>query len=266
MTYFRAVKFIDENETEYGIKHTGNKPRVLATPFGFDASVGLITGVSVVRKFGYNYSVGTAYEDVWNQGGTYTYQSSASTMYVSSSDAGDTGTMTVEGLDTNWDEQTQSVTLSGQSQVEVGSGLTWIRVFRAFNTGGTEFAGDIYVAETDSLTGGVPDTDSKIKAKITSPEEQTKMALWSVPAGKTLYITSIYAGTRSKDKGLRFGLYVREFGKTFLDKRLLTAFNGHQHYAYDFPEVIAAKSDVKIRALSDIAGAECEGGFEGWYE
>ena len=94
---------------------------------------GLIRGASVVHKFGRNPSIGGAPETVWMYGGTYTYLSSASTVYVSGADAQDSAagtgarTVTVQGLDATYNEIEETLTVDGAVSTK-----SFLRVYRAF--------------------------------------------------------------------------------------------------------------------------------------
>ena len=83
--------------------------------------------------------------------------------------------ITVQGLDANYNEQSVEVTLAGAGTATTTE--TFIRVFRAFVSGSTAPAGTI------SITNG-----GTTYAYING-DNQTLMALWTVPAGYTGYIT-----------------------------------------------------------------------------
>jgi len=207
--------------------------------------------ISTMRKFGNNPDIDTATtpEDVWSYGGTYTFLSSAATLYASSSDAGDAVEITVEGLDADWNVQTSTVTLNGQSQVEIGSGLTWIRCYRAYNSDSTDLAGDVYVAESDTLTGGVPDTASKVKAMIVAAEQQTNMAIYTIPAGYTGYFMRGYISqVISRSSYAVVELRARLFGGVFrtgIRDGLVSTGSSRIDQYYPIPAAYPPKTDIK---------------------
>lgn len=233
--------------------------------------LGASSGHHHIRKFGYNADVdsGTA-EDIWDQGGTYTFLSSAATLYASSSSGSDTFEITVIGLDANWDLQTKTVTLTGQTQVALAG--TWIRVHRVYNSSGTAAVGDIYIAETDNLTAGVPDTASKIKAKIVIGNEQTLMAIYTIPASRTGVIMH-YSGTASGlgsgwltgSEGLDLALMIRESGGVFRIQERVGLINKGTtdfRHAFTFGVVCPAKTDIKIKVIETTANnASVSGNF-----
>lgn len=134
-----------------------------------------------IAKFGQNPDVdAAAIEDIWSYGGTYTFLSVATQLYASSSAAGDTTqTFEVLGLDGAGLEVIRTVTLNGRTQVALSD--TLLAVIRAYNSGSVAATGDVYIAEADDLTDGVPDTASKVKAKIDIAAQQTLMAITTIP-------------------------------------------------------------------------------------
>ncbi len=96
--------------------------------FGVSIQRGDINNFSGIQKFGYNASVGTSFETIWDGGGDYTFITSAGTATATSSDTGsdNTGTVEIQGLDSNYDIATETLTIGGSA----GS-TSFIRVFRA---------------------------------------------------------------------------------------------------------------------------------------
>lgn len=71
-----------------------------------------------VQLFGFNRTIETAYETVWNNGGgLYTFPSSALTMSCVSSSASDTMSILIQGLDTSYEPIDEIVTLTGTTPV-----------------------------------------------------------------------------------------------------------------------------------------------------
>ena len=83
----------------------------------FDVAQGKFYDQTSVNIFGYNRAVGGSYETIWNNGATYAHPSSAVTMDLVSTSASDTMDVLVSGLDANYDQITETVTLTGTSAV-----------------------------------------------------------------------------------------------------------------------------------------------------
>lgn len=185
------------------------------------------SNVKVIHKFGRNPDVdkSTTPEDVWEYGGEYTYPTTAAINYISSDDNTDNQIITVEGLDADWNEQKITITLNGQTKTQIGTGETWIRVFRAYNSDSTKFAGTIYLYEDDTIISGVPQTTTKVKATIDTLHQQTFLAMYSIPSGFTGYIDniviSVNRGSSSGTKEADISMCVREFGGVFRSKNMM---------------------------------------------
>lgn len=235
-------------------------PDPIQTPYELLVAQGLVTGVSSLFKFGFNSDIDTAEETVWDGGGIYTYPSSALAMTIVSSNANDaaagTGarTVTVIGLDTNYIEVTQVVTLNGTTPVSIPTSL--IRVYRAFVTtagsGGTA-AGTLTIAN-----GGTT------YAQITLGANQTLMTVYTVPAGYTLYLTSgfITTGSASANQYIVARLIQRPFGGVFRDISRLTAPSGQVSFdGFAAPLKFLEKTDIEIRAYGSSNNNEVSGVF-----
>lgn len=196
-------------------------------------------------KFGFNSAVGTSEETVWDGGGIYSYPSSATVMKVSSSDDTDTSTLTVDGLDENYDEASEQVTLTGQTAVTTTT--TFIRVFRATVTA-NEPSGDIYIGD-GTVTSGVPAT---VYAKILQGENQTLMALWTVPRGRTAYLYggTVSSGTSQSNKFATVRLKMRPINQVFQTKSVVTIHNGFIDFDFGVPLKVEPKTDIECRALT----------------
>jgi hypothetical protein len=212
-------------------------------------------------KFGFNADVDNSLETVWAQGGLYSYLASASVLKVSSSSTADTsagtGARTVElsGLDTNYDEISETVTLNGQTAVNTTNEFLRINrmVIRSAGTGGQN-AGVIY-AGTGTVTTGVP---ANKYATIAIGDNQTVMALWTVPRGYTAYLlqTDITVATTQNNKYCTVHLVSRPNGEVFQIKDKFVKAESSVHQAYTIPLKFEEKTDIEVRAIGDSSGAD----------
>ena len=212
--------------------------------FLFDVVRGAIPNAFAIHKFGANFDIdqNTDPESVWTGGGLYPWASlsSAQTIYCISTSASDTATLSIEGLDANYDEQTEVVTLTGTTAVATAN--TFIRVFRMTYQDGAN-VGDI-TARVTSGTGTVV-------AQIDTGYAQTLMAVYTIPAGFTGYLTTIDA-TIDGTKACQVLMYHRLTGKPF---RIAHVAESDGHYRYDFnaPLKLPEKTDVDIR-VNEVSG------------
>jgi len=230
-------------------------------PFELQVSRGQIPGHYFVHKFGYNSVIGTDTETVWAQGGLYVYPTTASTMYISSSSTADTSagtgarTATVSGLDANFDEISETVSLNGQTGVQLNGALNWYRVNRVVvNTAGSggANAGVLYVGTEATPTGGVPVNKY---ATVAIGDNQTLMCLWTVPRGYTAYLhQKDVSASSSAGKFAIFSLLARPDGGVFNIKDRVVLANNSTAISYWNPIPFTEKTDVEIRAQADSAG------------
>jgi len=229
---------------------------VNASDFLFQVSQGAIAGYKRVNKYGRNPDIDTATdpEDIWTYGGTYTYNDTPSIQYISSSDATDIGmTITVQGLDENWDEQSVDVVLNGQNQTQIGTTETFVRVYRAFNSGSAVFNGNvlIYDSTATSVNLGVPSPTTSVKAEIKQEDQQTYMTHYTIPANHTGFVIrkSYSLNDAQSATTSTLDLRVREFGGVFRSKELDTIRNSGQsavQYTYPAPLKFPEKTDLKL--------------------
>jgi len=257
-------------------KANGTFVNVKVTPDGYlsisDISNGLsiakgdVTGESFIHKFGNapDFDTADGVVSVWDgadDGGIdqmeYQYSTTADIDTISSSNAGDTQDIEIQGLDTNWNVVTQTISLNGQSQVNLTTDL--IRVFRMKNVDTTDNAGHIYCYVNGTATAGVPDTPGDVRAIIQPGNNQTLMALYSIPAGYTGYMRDWYASTSGANKTSNYPIEVRarSFGGVFQLKHLSAiSDNGSSHVQHDYtePEVFQEKTDIELRASMTAVG------------
>ena len=212
-----------------------------------------VSNVNHVYKFGRNPDMdnNSEPEDVWSFGGLYTFMTSAQSLFISSSSASDTQDIILQGLDNDWNFQSVSVTLSGQTKTPISG--TWLRVFRAFNNGSTNTQGTIYIYEDTTPSGGVPG-DSFIRAGFSTESQQTQMAIYSVAADRTAYLHNFIANIYREggDSALRFQLLIRPFGGVFREQgqySVNTQGTSTFDYTFPYPLKINPKSDILFRCL-----------------
>ena len=229
-------------------------------PFELQVARGQITYHQSIHKFGFYDSVTTSLTTIWSQGGVYSYLSAASTLYISSSSTDDTGagtgarTVTVSGLDNNFDQKVETVTLNGQLGVEL-NGSTWFRVNRiVVNTAGSggANAGVLYVGTEATPSGGVP---TNKYATVLAGDNQTLMCIYTVPRGYTAFLTQKdVSASSSAGKFAILSLVARPFGGVFNLKDRVLSSQGYSNIAYPYPLKFTEKTDLEVRAQADSAG------------
>ena len=218
-------------------------------PYFLQVSRGLVAGHKRVFKFGFNSDIDDSIEDIWDVGGVYAYQSSAVTM-TATSDAGATDNdveVTIQGLDASYNELSETVTLTGAGTATTTG--TFLRTFRAFVSGSQEPTDNINVTNSGTTY-----------ARITSGENQTLMALWTVPAGYTAYLfqTDITAFTEQNNKYATIQIQTRELNGVFRTKDKFAIVENSHRQEYVAPIPILEKTDIRVRAIASSSSADLE--------
>lgn len=225
----------------------------------FVATQDMYGAYPTINKFGSapDFDTGDGEVTIWDgadDGGIaemqYNYSSTADIDSVSSSDAGDSQDVEIQGLDSNYALTVQTVTLNGQTAVTMGTNL--IRVFRVKNVGSVDLTGDAYVyVGTSPLSGGIPTTTSTVRAIAISENNQTEMAIYTVPSGYTGYFHSMYVrgGGASRTAEYIFRIKARPFGQVF-QLKYRGSFDddverGHDHH-WASPIGFPAKTDIAV--------------------
>jgi hypothetical protein len=166
--------------------------------FFLSVSRGLVPGHSVVHKFGENSDIGTSVEVVASAATYQTPTSAVSLEFLSAAEADALSgagmhSLTIEGLDANWNLQTTTISAhatDGRTVVAIPG--TWIRVFRAYVSSSGTYASASSPSHVGAVTirvasGGatwaiIPTIQANFGAG------QSLIAAYTVPAGYTAYM------------------------------------------------------------------------------
>lgn len=229
-------------------------------PFGLQVSRGQIMGHRAVTIFGYNGDVDTSEETIWTGGGILARPATAGALKVSSSSTNDaaagTGARTIvlNGLDGNYNEISETVTLNGQTAVNTTKSFFRVQNLYVATTGsGLTAAGTIYVG-TGTVTSGVPAT---IYGEIAVGNNASLTAHYTIPAGYTGYFTygNIGAGQLTGSHQIT-GRLLTINGTGIRTTAAIVAFGaGVQNFSFAEPLPIPEKHDVEAAAVSSAGNA-----------
>lgn len=215
-------------------------PAVTVEPFNIRVSKGLVSGHTFIHKFGAVPSMSnTTTGTVWDKNDTlypWSEFDSAGTVTVRRGNASDDGkTITIEGLDANYNPVSEDITISGNTTT--GS-TNFIRVFRAYVSNGSNNNADVEIEKNG--------TDVAI---ILEDRAQTLMGIYTIPAGKTGYLIKGNASISDND-AVTGDMYIRYFGETAF--RIGHTFEvsgsgGEYDKTFPFPIPIPEKSDIDVR-------------------
>lgn len=247
-------EYLANNKTLFEALLLADKDGNIINTFGEASNIplaaGELDGYSAVHKFGLiDGTIGADWSTIWTQGEIIGSQlapwkdiADAGVVTVTSTGtgaSGDTTDVTLEGLDTNYNFQSETLTLAGTADV-VGT-KTWHRINRMF-----------MVTETNvgSITATV---DGDIVSAIKAGRGQSLQAFYTVPAGKTGYLTHMQVSS-NKNQAVEASLFVRPFGGAFRVTGGTMLYQMEHTIHYSVPVPITEKSDIDFRALGAANG------------
>jgi len=157
-------------------------------PYYLAVAQGLIPNTSQVNIFAFSDSVKTTFYTLWELTGTtqYAFPASAVTMTLASTSALDNtrATILINGLDSSWNQISETIALNGTSNVTTVNSYLRINsmIMTSTGTGQTTNVGTI-TAKNSGITYSV----------ISIGISRSQAAVYSVPNGYTMYLTSINA-------------------------------------------------------------------------
>lgn len=225
-----------------------------ALDFYVELAKGLVPRHVGINKYGSNTDIDTLTdpETIWSSGGLYTFLSSAGTIAVVSDDAndddGDTGAraILIEGLNANYDQISETVTLNGTDSVNTTTHTDWLRVNRAYvvSAGSSEKNEGIITMTVGGTT----------VATIPAEKGQTQMAIYTVPNGYNAYITNL-SGAIIRGTGAATSAdiqyYSRKNGVIRLQQEISLDSTGTSEFnkTYPIPLSFEEKTDLYAEAL-----------------
>lgn len=231
---------------------------MVSKDFRIEVAAGRVPGHSVNRKFGRNDDIdtGSTPEDIWGGGGLYTgIPDTAETIEVFSDDANDTAagsgarTLQLSGLDADWNEIEETVTLNGTTPVTTSN--TWLRCNRQRV---------ITAGSSDSNEGTITlrhtTTTANVFSQIQPGRSQSTILHYTVPAGKKLLLSDIdvvVERTSGSGATASFQLKIRDNANGGVVRSILfgSAERGSRYTSSStFGEAVSEKNDVWIQIVT----------------
>lgn len=201
-------------------------------------SAGDLAGYSGVHKYGAVFGTASSgWSTVWTAADTasstlYPWDTAANTITVVSSSGSDTGDVTIQGLDTDYNFIEETLTLTGTTPV-AGS-TTFLRVNRAFMNDDTN-VGKIQVKNGTTVV-----------TEIAAGYGQTLQCFYTVPADKTGYMLNIQTSA-SKNQETILSLFARPLGGAFRTQGIMALYQNNQQLDFPVPLKFNEKTDIDLR-------------------
>jgi len=217
-------------------------------PFGIHLGRGDYSHLSGIHKFGFNADIDNTFEVIWEQGGSLTLPSTAAVASINSASSNSGVVITVQGLDENYAEATDTITLDGSG--DGSTTQTFIRLNRAFVSGSTGLS-----ADADITIGG------NTVAHLDSDHNQTLQLIYTVPAGTRAHLVQLSAGVSEKEKNVELRVRITENGQATRTRDLIAFQTNTMEKHYIVPILVNEKADIVIDAKC-AGNASISGSFD----
>ena len=217
--------------------------------FNLNVARGKVRGASVLNIFGFNASTTTTMRALWELANTdaYVFPTSAVNMTVTSDAADDGEVVRIIGLDANYEEIAENVTLNNATPPTTT--LAFFRINNVVMTSATNSA-NVTIAN-----GGVT------YARIDAGRSTNQASIYTVPAGCEFYLYRIDAFMNDASAA-KPGLFRNQV--TFSDGRTLrvadTPYLNQMNIKRDFPFKYSEKTDIQLQVRT-LSGTSYAGVF-----
>lgn len=190
---------------------------------------------------------------MWGAGGIYTGfpTGSAEKLSIVSTSTSDTSngvgarTVNMIGLDSNWNQISETVTLNGTTPVTSSNSFLRMHTMFVTTAGSSEF-------NVGTITANHVTTTTNVFNTIEIGINQSQNAAFTVPAGKTGYVRKIHGGIRgAASVAVSAWLYVRTSGSAPRLRRPLSVLTGGELEDTIYGGLrVPEKTDVNMRVTA----------------
>lgn len=209
--------------------------------FNLQVARGHVPGHTTVNIYGYQIAVAQTFIPIWENATAYTYPVTATTMRLAGTN-GDTATITINGLNAAYELTSESLVMNGATPVATVNSYLRINNMSVSAGSATNPAGVVTLKDP---------TNTTIYAQINAGVGRTQMAIYTVPAGYTFFLSRIDVNTSLN--GNNHATYqnktVTAAGVVQLTQQAPFAINYHTQRV--MPRPFAEKTDIQLMAKVD---------------
>ncbi len=221
-------------------------------------AAGRVPGATVKDKFGYDPNVNTSFEPIWSESSTHTFRTTAATMTASSGSSDDaaagTGcrTLTIEGVDANFNAVVETITLNGTTGVTIPTDLMIVDRAYCVGSGSADInVGNIYVG-TGAITSGKP---AVVECLIDAAAGQSLVGWTVIPAGFTAYATNVtFTVSRSANVNIDIRIRTKAVGMSWRTRQYYVFFRSTLPKPNLIPRVYEEKTIIVFEAKGSATG------------
>tara|TARA_R110002012_G_scaffold124158_1_gene275056 strand:- start:293 stop:1069 length:777 start_codon:yes stop_codon:yes gene_type:complete len=187
---------------------------------------GNYTNHSHVYQIGINNSISTSYESFWSEGGIYPTSSigvATNLLHVSSSANEDTlegvgaRTLTISGLDADYNAVTETLNLQGKIAVSSSNNLIAINDAFVATGGPRQQSGSLSLYLSGSTT-------SLLIGNIDNEHRRLMQTHYTVPAGNKAYLQNVTCNIAVTSSAVEFAIFQRPSGSIYRSSTINTTF------------------------------------------
>lgn len=225
-------------------------------PFDLQIARGQIAGHSTLNIYGYQTTVTSTFIPLWENATAYTYPASATKMHLAGT-SGDTAVISISGLDANYNQISELLTLNGATAVTTAKTYLRINSMSVSTGSATNPAGNVTLKDL---------TDTYTYAQINAGVGRTQAGIYTVPAGYTFYLSRIDGYTSYNGNN---GNYVNYRNYSVSSNGVVSVtqqapFTQFYHVQRVMPRPFAEKTDIQIQASTSTGNATISVSFEGY--
>lgn len=225
-------------------------------PFELQVSRGQVPYHSAQNIFGYGTTPATAnlFRTVWENMTTteYVFPSSALTMQLVSTSAGDTASITIVGLDANYNIISEVLVLNGTNNVPTVNQYFRINSLYVSTGSATNPTGVVSLSNGGVVYGQI---NTGVFNGITSSLGRSQMAVYTVPAGYSFHGFRYGAYSSFNGNSANYTIYRAITNSAAGVQQLIvqTPFNTTYEVQRHFPFPYAEKTDLRFQVASSAA-------------
>ena len=235
-------------------------PNLDNAPWEIQVARGLVANVVSVYRNAYNPDCDKDTEEtIWYEGGLYPWSSwtTAQKLYVISTNALDTGeAIFIEGLDAAYNYQSETITTNGLTAVATVK--NYLRLTKA------QITSDVITGNYGNITFRLTSGSGTVVGHMGPNVGQTKLAVYTVPAGKTAYLVKFDASSFNGGVGAigtQIRLYSKPHDQVFNLIHVGETINSQYIEEFKFPIAFTEKTDIDTRAYSSSNGTRVSANF-----
>jgi len=222
-------------------------------PFDLQIPRSEIYGHSTVNIYGFQSAVTTTQIPLWENATAYTFPSSAVVMTLASSSASDTAvTITINGLDSGYNQISEVVALNGTTGVNTTK--SYLRINSLITTSGNA------VGNVTAKNGGTT------YAQINAGFGRSLMSIYTVPNGFDFYLARVDANSSFNGNNLNYLFYqnssVNSAGVSIVTTK--APFTAGYSVRRVMPRKYSGKTDLQFLFNTSASTAAVNVGIEGY--